>query len=324
MIPPVREEHVTLRWSSERDARGILQVVLENDQLRLTVLPELGGRLWSIVDRARGEELLWHHPTLPLSAVTPGAGYDDAFAGGWDELFPSDAAVEVYGIAFPDHGEWWSQPWEWQVVEEPEALTLSLAGSGYATPHDALRTITLHRSGATFTWRTQITNTGDVEIPYIWRHHPALPIRRGSRLELPPARVEANADDAGAMSAAPFTWPHAILADGSARDLSVLPEADSGEVWMLYATELPEGLVRITWPGNGEGETHGISFSFDPSRVTAVTTFATFGGWRDLQTILPEVGVGYPADLREAVAAGTAGRLGVGETVEFEVRVEVW
>lgn len=315
---------MSLRWSTSRDAREVLQVVLENESLRLTFLPELGGRLWSIVDLARREEVLWHHPTLAPHAVTPGAGYDDAFAGGWDELFPSDRAVEIDGIVYPDHGEWWSQPWGWQVVETPDALILNLSGSGFATRHEAVRTVTLPRTGASFSWLTSITNTGSAAIPYIWRHHPALPIRAGSRLELPAARVEAVAEDPGAISAVAFAWPNAVLDDGDARDLSVLPAAYSGEVWMLYATKLAEGYVRVTWPAGNAGATHGIAFTFDPATVSAVTTFATFGGWRDLQTVLPEAGVGYPADLGEAVSAGTCAVLGVGESIAYEVTVSVW
>ena len=315
---------MTLHWRTEQDARGIQHVVLENGSLRLTFLPELGGRLWSLIDLARDEEILWHHPTLAPCAAAPGAGYDDAFAGGWDELFPSDRAVEIDGIAYPDHGEWWSQPWDWQVTEETDALRLTLSGSGFVTRHNALRTITLPREGSGFNWQTLISNTGDAAIPYIWRHHPALPIRPGARLELPPTTVEAIAEDPGAIATAPFAWPHAVLADGAARDLSVLPAPDSGEVWMLYATEFPEGFARLTWPGTEDGTAHGIAFTFDPAQVTAVTTFATFSGWRDLRTILPEAGVGYPADLREAVAGGTSGVLNVGEAVEYEVQVAVW
>lgn len=315
---------MTLLWRAEQDAYGHQSVVLENDSLRLTFLPELGGRLWSIIDLARGEEILWHHPTLAPHAVPQGVGYDDAFAGGWDELFPSDRAVDFDGIAYPDHGEWWSQPWEWRVAEDANALRLTLTGSGFATRHEAVRTITLPQADSEFAWQTQITNMGDAAIPYIWRHHPALPIRPGARLEMPAATVEAIAEDPGGISAAPFTWPHAVLADSAARDLSTVPAPDSGEVWMLYATALPEGYAHLTWPDVEDGARHGIAFTFDPAIVSTVTTFATFGGWRDLQTILPEVGVGYPADLREAVAAGTCGVLGVGEMVEYEVRVRVW
>lgn len=315
---------MVLCWRDERDARGMQKIVLENDSLRLTFLPELGGRLWSIIDLAQGEEILWHHPTLQPHAVAPGAGYDDAFAGGWDELFPSDRAVTLDGIAYPDHGEWWSQPWAWHISEEVDALRLTLSGSGFATHHEAVRTITLPRQGSGLSWRTRITNSGSVVIPYIWRHHPALPLRPGARLELPAAQVEAIAEDPGAITAPPFTWPHAVLDDGVARDLSTLPDPGGGEVWMLYATELPEGFVRVTWPDAEGGNTHGVAFMFDPRLVTSVTTFGTFGGWRNLQTILPEAGVGYPADMRDAVSAGTAGVLGVGQTVEFEVQLAVW
>ncbi|MCA9862474.1 MAG: DUF5107 domain-containing protein [Thermomicrobiales bacterium] len=315
---------MTLAWRSEQDSRGLRRVVLENSSLRLTFLPDLGGRLWSLINLGRDEEILWHHPAMLPHAVVPGAGYDDAFAGGWDELFPSDRAVSLEGVDFPDHGEWWSQPWTWQVTEEADALRLTLSGGGFVTRHEAVRTITLPRDGSRFSWRTQITNTGDAALPYIWRHHPALPVRPGTRLHLPAATVEAIAEDPGGIAAAAFTWPAGALVGGVARDLSTLPAADCGEVWMLYATGLPEGYARLTWPGQDDGSTHGIAFTFDPARVTAVTTFATFGGWRDLQTILPEAGVGYPADLREAVAAGTCGVLGVGETVVYEVGVAVW
>ncbi|MFT4039743.1 MAG: DUF5107 domain-containing protein [Thermomicrobiales bacterium] len=312
-----------LTWTTQRGDDGLLRIVLENDALRLAFLPEIGGRLWSLVDRASDEEILWRHPTLQPRPVSPGAGYDDAFAGGWDELFPSDRAVTLDGVDYPDHGEWWSQPWLWEVAETPDALRLTLRGGGFITRHEAERVITLTGNEAAFTWETRIANTGETAIPYIWRHHPALPLRPGAQLELPPARVEAIAEDPGGIAAPPFIWPHAVMADGAARDLSTLPAADSGEVWMLYATELPEGYARVTWLGP-DGASQGIGFTFDPASVTAVTTFATFGGWRDLQTILPEAGVGYPADLREAVAAGTCGLLGVGETVRYAVRVAIW
>ncbi|MCA9880003.1 MAG: DUF5107 domain-containing protein [Thermomicrobiales bacterium] len=310
-------------WRAQRGDDGLFRVVLENERLRLTFLPELGGRLWSLVTLPRDEEMLWHHPTLAPHVVSPGVGYDDAFAGGWDELFPSDRAVAIGGVDYPDHGEWWSQPWAWEVDASAAALRLTLRGRGFATRHDAVRTVTLPIAGPAFTWQTRITNTGESAIPYLWRHHPALPLRPGARLELPAARVEAIAEGDSGLVTAPFTWPRAITADGAPRDLSVLPAADCGEVWMLYATGLPAGYARLTWPGE-DGTRHSIGFTFDPAFVTAVTIFATFGGWRDLQAILPEVGVGYPADLRQAVAAGTSGVLGAGETVAYEVRVAVW
>lgn len=86
MIPPVWEVEMTLHWWADRDSRGLQHVVLENDALRLTFLPELGGKLWSMIDPAQGQEILWHHPTLVPLAVRPGTGHDGAIAG--EEVTP--------------------------------------------------------------------------------------------------------------------------------------------------------------------------------------------------------------------------------------------
>ena len=48
------------RWS----LRGIPAVLLEGRYLRVTVLPELGGKIYSIVSKADDTELLWHNPRL--------------------------------------------------------------------------------------------------------------------------------------------------------------------------------------------------------------------------------------------------------------------
>src|SRR3954466_5217566 len=53
--------------------------VLENGVLRATVLPTLGGRVWSLYDEARGRELLFRNPVLYFANF----GLTDAwFAGG--------------------------------------------------------------------------------------------------------------------------------------------------------------------------------------------------------------------------------------------------
>ncbi|HEY0470397.1 MAG TPA: DUF5107 domain-containing protein [Kribbella sp.] len=44
--------------------RPIATLVLENDQLRATILPGLGGRLYSLVHKPSGQELLYRNPVL--------------------------------------------------------------------------------------------------------------------------------------------------------------------------------------------------------------------------------------------------------------------
>lgn len=227
--------------------------------------------------------------------------------------------MDVDGISYPDHGEWWSIPWAWEVAETASALTLTLRGEGFATPHHAMRRLVLEDGAAGFALHTRIENRSPSDIPFLWRHHPALPARPGARLELPGSEVTVDPGEMPWLNPQPFRWPNTTTTTGEPRDLRPLPASDCGEVWMLYANHLDEGWAEVTYPE----EQFGIRFMFDPAQVSTVTTFATFGGWRGLSTILPEPGVGYPADLRAAVAAGTSGILPAGGVVEYAVGVEI-
>ena len=83
---------IMIRQAASRGRVGQFEtIVLENRHIRVTVIPELGGRIWQIEDRARGREWIWHRESVPLSKSAVGDKYDDVWAGGWEELFPNDA-----------------------------------------------------------------------------------------------------------------------------------------------------------------------------------------------------------------------------------------
>ncbi len=105
---------VDTRWS----LCGLQVVRLENQLVRLDILPQLGAKIYSFIHQPSGRDLLWHNPHLQPAAVPFGAKFDDTWSGGWDELIPNDVPVAFpNGDVLPDHGEVWSQTSEWQVVE---------------------------------------------------------------------------------------------------------------------------------------------------------------------------------------------------------------
>jgi hypothetical protein len=58
-------------------AEGLDAVVLENDALRVTVLPALGAHVSELVDKAGGRDLLWHNPCMTPRPAPYGAYFDD-------------------------------------------------------------------------------------------------------------------------------------------------------------------------------------------------------------------------------------------------------
>ncbi len=146
-------------------------VVLENGYLRVTLLPEYGGRVLSIVHKPTNRELLYQNPL-----GTPYLMYEDIFyynylviMGG---IFPS--------FPEPEHGKYWNQPYDFQVVSESEeAITVRMSRqddrdpvAGVPEAYDVGRTdvlvevnVTLRAGSTSLELDTTLTNTRSSSIP---------------------------------------------------------------------------------------------------------------------------------------------------------------
>ena len=89
---------------------GIDTIVIESNNLRLELAPEIGGRIISIIDKSSGNEFLWRNSSIKLAKIEPGSIYDPNFYGGIDELIPNDIPEKFNGVNLPDHGEIWTLP----------------------------------------------------------------------------------------------------------------------------------------------------------------------------------------------------------------------
>jgi hypothetical protein len=83
--------------------------VIENRYLRVTLLPEFGGRILSIIYKPTGHEQLYRTEVGVPYGIKGGAFYYD-----W---------MMVYGGIFPtlpdaEHGKTWLKPWDFMIVKE--------------------------------------------------------------------------------------------------------------------------------------------------------------------------------------------------------------
>lgn len=145
--------------------------VLENSYLRVTLLPDYGGRILSIVHKPTGRELLYQNPL-----GTPYLMYD--------EIFYYDYLVIMGGIfpSFPEpeHGKYWNQPYSLEVVSESdEAITVRMSrqddldlAAGVPEAYDTGRTdvrvdldVTLRAGSSRVELDTTLTNTRGSAVP---------------------------------------------------------------------------------------------------------------------------------------------------------------
>lgn len=145
-------------------------LILENDYLRVTVLPDYGGRVLSLLHKPTNRELLYQNPI-----GTPYLMGEDIFyynylviMGG---IFPS--------FPEPEHGKYWNQPYALTVVSESDdAVTIRMSReddrdrvTGVPSRYDVGRTdmlveldVTLRAGSTSLELSTKLTNTRNTAV----------------------------------------------------------------------------------------------------------------------------------------------------------------
>ncbi|HUE75220.1 MAG TPA: DUF5107 domain-containing protein, partial [Chloroflexota bacterium] len=104
-------------------------LALESDAIRLVVLPTVSGKMISLVDHSTGREWLWRSPTRRLQPPRYASNFADWDISGFDECFPGieEGPYPEFpwaGVEVPDHGEWWTLPWNSRVDDGEIVLSL--------------------------------------------------------------------------------------------------------------------------------------------------------------------------------------------------------
>lgn len=296
-------------------------LVLENEHLRTVILPALGGRVWTLEDRVRGRQWIWHREGVPLRAQAPGASYDDVWAGGWEELFPNDAAGTFEGRDLTDHGEWWTMAFSAASQTSGTAATVSLRAMSRIIRAECMKVFSLPNDDAALTVTYRIRSLEPEPFHFLFKQHLPIHITPACRLALPGGRTEEVDPTFGTImqGAGPCPWPGTKDAKGRIVDLRLIPPASGQAREFLYVRNLP-----APWCGVDDLEHSAlIRMEYDGRQVPFVWLFLSYGGWRDAYTVVLEPCTNLPKDLKQAVRLGQSARLAPGEAFETNVTVRL-
>jgi tetratricopeptide (TPR) repeat protein len=108
-------------YGRERTPTGLDAVVIENDRLRVTVLPGLGGRIHSLFHKTTGRELLYSNPVLqPADFALNGAWFSGGIEwniGATGHTALTCAPLHAAVVPAPDGGEM-VRLWEWERLRD--------------------------------------------------------------------------------------------------------------------------------------------------------------------------------------------------------------
>jgi hypothetical protein len=314
---------------------GYLALTLENQYLSVTLLPEKGADIYSLVYKPRHTDVLWKSPwglkKPGRGVVSHGASTEAAwlenYEGGWQLIFPNGGDECRYkGAVLNFHGEASVLPWDYQVVHKSSAsVSVQLTVQLYRSPFCVRRTVSVERSLAAVLLHETIENRAEEDLHYMWGHHPAFGapfLMGGCRLHMPACTFTAHDVEISPSSRlAPSTsgpWPQ-VSGKHDTVDLGVLPPTPERVTEFGYLSELEEGWYGLSNPSLG--------FSVGLAWPKEIFPYVWF--WQELRGSF-----GYPwygrcyvmavepftsvpgCGLERAIAAGTAPVLAAGAKVE--------
>lgn len=288
--------------------KGMNSIVAENATLRTVVIPELGGKIVSLLYKPTGKEWMMGSGNRPLKQPVYGSTFTKWDMSGWDECFPTINPCmtgEKGDIPLPDHGEIWALPWESLTTETKVICSVQGKRLAYRFSRelqlDGDKTVRLAYT---------VENTGDAPLPFLWTAHPQFKIDEPTDIVLPDAMRNllcvfgGRKYETGSSYCAPKPWTVGKETDGDGRKF-YYPHPVS-EAWSgLYGRTSRNYLLLRT----------------EVSQVPYWGVWIDQGMCNDRTTIALEPGIGYYDSLERAVTNGTAVTLAPGESAFWHLEI---
>ena len=230
---------------------GLQVVFLENEFLRIMVLPGQGADVVEFMYKPRDVDFMWHSPlgirnqAKHIRPAPDEMAFTDFYEGGWQEMFPHASAPTTYkGARFGWHGEVWGMPWEVEVEKDtPEEVSVLFWVRTVRSPFLLERRMSLRAGQPTLFISERVTNEGRGAQEFMWGHHIAYGapmLAEGARIFAPAKTVRIDEVD--------YPWPAPGKPPGAlARHDIVGAVRREGEL-MKYLLELEDGWYALLNP----------------------------------------------------------------------------
>lgn len=297
------------------------RVVLENELARITILPELGGKIASIFLKRNQLEAL-QQPLQPYRQRIWAQDFADSDASGWDECLPTVSACEVSvgqeTKEIPDHGDIWLLPATCSATATEVHLETTLA----SMPLRLRRRI--HLDGNTMRVHYEVRNQAVTPLSYLWSAHPLFAVDAADGIVLPKSVaticVEGSANARLGNRGDQNTWPVANDSQGKPVDLRIVQLPQTAIADKLFAGPLTQGYAGLYRAAHCVG----ILVQFDPQELPYLGLWLCYGGWPEgkvsrQQAVALEPCMAPSDSLADALLSGAAHTLAPGETSTWQI-----
>ncbi len=291
---------------SKRNNNGVEILTVENGHIKTEIAPELGGKIISVYNKHLQKEFLWSNKNLQLNAQKSGNDFDSNFWGGIDELIPNDIPEIIDSIQYPDHGELWTTPLQYELEDDKISIygNLNLSGLYYR------KDVYLDAKTPIIYLIYKIKNKSGAKRHFSWKLHAALAINEGDKIvsDAQKARV-IDPIYSRFKQVDEFKWPTIENCDASI----VPPNNNTMDFFYLYDIHQPEiNLESLS-------ENSLFSFNYDKKVFPYQWYFGSYGGFLNHYTAILEPCTSLSLSVTEAMMVGQCSILEPNEEINTTV-----
>jgi len=253
-------------------------ITLHNDQMRVRILPEEGGRITSFFDAQSGVEFLLQPSGAYCGRQSHNLWdcFENSACAGIDDCLPSigPCGPGTPGGPVPDHGDFWRLAWT--VLNIIGSESVAMAATGYSRHLHFEKSLRLRASSLEIQYR--IRNLKKTPVPFLYALHPLLAIDPGDRIILPSevssVRIESSRRGRVGNPRSVIAWPKPHGTQ-SLLDLSRTEAVTASSAEMLYTNQLQSGWCGLYRARTG----NGAVIRFNTQQLPYLGLWLCYGGW---------------------------------------------
>lgn len=266
-------------------------VTLESEVLKVQFLPELGGKMASLVCKKNSMEFLAQAENTEYKVLKYDGSYVDSECSGFDDMFPTidTCYYDGYpwtGVKVPDHGEVCGLPWSYSI--EGDSLYMSVYGVRFPYKFEKWAGF---GSDNVLNIKYKVTNLSNFDMDFIWAAHPMVNIEEGGEILLPYGDNSGltcvfSWDEGFGKYGDTGKWPELKRRDGSLQKLNISsPRNQKGNNYKYYFNDkIPEGWCAYRYKSSDTV----LTFSFPPDRVPYLSIWVNEGSFHGFHNIAME------------------------------------
>jgi len=305
----------------ETKLEGFRALTIRNEKLSLSTIPELGGKIISIINRETGFDFVWRNKTIKLQKFSYDSNFAFSDSSGVDECFPTIAPCKYIdfpwkNVNIPDHGEIW--PLSSKTIVKGDKIIQKVCGVRF--PYTFNRVIGI--DGNVIKLSYKVENLSQFKFDFIWAIHPIFKLLENTELIIersPDVTVDFSTDNELILRDKKYIWPVIETEDGRRIDFSKIGVGKEYAVKFVLSN-LSTGVVTLKYCNNNEK----MDIVFNKDRIKYCGLWINSKGWPEeglykYSHIAIEPCNGITDSLEECIQRNGFGTIKGGDQITWDV-----